>query len=83
MPAKKNGSGGSGKLTKEEELLLLESSRHVSTATSALFYGNAFIVSVLPLCERDSKLTQCELRTKDTFSTVFQGCTGECKWWIC
>ena len=57
MPAKKNGSGGSGKLTKEEELLLLESSRHVSTATSALFYGNAFIVSVLPLCEPDSKLS--------------------------
>lgn len=41
----------SGKLTKEEELLLLESSRNVSTATSALFYGNALIVSIMPLCE--------------------------------
>ena len=49
MPAKT--ANKSGKLTKEEELLLLESSRNVSTATSALFYGNAFIVSVMPLCE--------------------------------
>lgn len=48
MPAKKNE--GAKKMT-EEELLLLESSRHVSMATSALFYGNAFIVSVLPLCK--------------------------------
>ncbi|XP_003384340.1 PREDICTED: translocon-associated protein subunit gamma-like [Amphimedon queenslandica] len=46
MPAKKNE--GAKKMT-EEELLLLESSRHVSMATSALFYGNAFIVSALPL----------------------------------
>ena len=53
MPPKnqKNGSGGSGKMTKEEERLLLESSRQVSGTASALFYGNAFIVSVLPLCE--------------------------------
>ena len=49
MPAKT--ANKSGKLTKEEELLLLESSRNVSTATSALFYGNAFIVSVMPLCK--------------------------------
>lgn len=48
MPPK--ASNKSGKLTKEEELLLLESSRNVSTATSALFYGNAFIVTILPLC---------------------------------
>ncbi len=44
-------SGGSGKLTKEEERLLLENSRHVTRTASALFYGNAFIVSALPLCE--------------------------------
>lgn len=49
MPPKK--ANGSGKLTKEEERMLLESSRHVSKTTSALFYGNAFIVSALPLCE--------------------------------
>ena len=72
MPAKKNGSGGSGKLTKEEELLLLESSRHVSTATSALFYGNAFIVSVLPLCEPYSKLSLVlNYARKILFSTNF------------
>ena len=45
------GSGGSGKMTKEEEKLLLESSRHVTKTASALFYGNAFIVSALPLCK--------------------------------
>ncbi len=40
-----------GEKMTEEELMLLESSKHVSMATSALFYGNAFIVSALPLCE--------------------------------
>ena len=49
MPAKKDS--GSGKMTKEEERLLLESSRQVSGTASALFYGNAFIVSALPVCE--------------------------------
>ena len=56
MPSKKdnnaNSSSGSGKLTKEEERLLLESSRQVTRTTSALFYGNAFIVSALPLCKQ-------------------------------
>ena len=55
MPPKKEGNNhssiGSGKLTKEEERLLLESSRQVTRTTSALFYGNAFIVSALPLCK--------------------------------
>lgn len=37
--------------TKEEELLLQDFSRNVSTKSSALFYGNAFIVSVIPICE--------------------------------
>ena len=44
-------SGGSGKLTKEEERLLLETSRHVTKTASALFYGNGLIVSALPLCK--------------------------------
>ncbi|KAF4532225.1 hypothetical protein B566_EDAN004311 [Ephemera danica] len=35
--------------TKEEELLLQDFSRNVSTKSSALFYGNAFIVSVIPI----------------------------------
>merc|ERR1711931_294535 len=36
-------------LTKEEELLLQDFSRNVSTKSSALFYGNAFIVSAIPI----------------------------------
>ncbi|XP_077998578.1 translocon-associated protein subunit gamma-like [Glandiceps talaboti] len=42
-------AGGSKKLTKEEELLLQDFSRNVSTKSSALFYGNAFIVSAIPI----------------------------------
>ena len=53
MPQKKTAPAPSrsDKLTKEEERLLLESSRHVTKTASALFYGNAFIVSTLPLCK--------------------------------
>uniref|UniRef100_A0A336LLC7 Translocon-associated protein subunit gamma n=1 Tax=Culicoides sonorensis TaxID=179676 RepID=A0A336LLC7_CULSO len=35
--------------TKEEELLLQDFSRNVSTKSSALFYGNAFVVSCSPI----------------------------------
>lgn len=35
--------------TKEEELLLQDFSRNVSTKSSALFYGNGFIVSAIPI----------------------------------
>jgi hypothetical protein len=38
-------------LTKEEELLLQDFSRNVSTKSSALFYGNALIVSAIPICK--------------------------------
>merc|ERR1712226_644163 len=34
---------------KEDELLLQDFSRRVSTKSSALFYGNAFIVSAIPI----------------------------------
>merc|ERR1712086_482675 len=34
---------------KEEELLLQDFSRRVSAKSSALFYGNAFIVSAIPI----------------------------------
>jgi len=52
MPPKKpTGSSGVAKTSREEERLLLESSRRVTKTTSALFYGNAFIISALPLCE--------------------------------
>nr|ALS04673.1 translocon-associated protein subunit gamma-like protein [Pseudodiaptomus poplesia] len=37
------------KITKEEELLLEGFNKNVSTKSSALFYGNAFIVSVIPV----------------------------------
>lgn len=40
--------------TKEEELLLQDFSRNVSTKSSALFYGNAFIVSAIPICKCDT-----------------------------
>lgn len=42
-------SGKSKAFTKEEELLLQDFSRNVSTKSSALFYGNAFIVSSIPI----------------------------------
>merc|ERR1712218_446863 len=35
--------------SKEDELLLQDFSKNVSTKSSALFYGNAFIVSAIPL----------------------------------
>jgi len=37
------------KFSSEEELLLQDFSRNVSTKSSALFYGNAFIVSAIPI----------------------------------
>jgi len=40
---------GNKKLTKQEELLLQDFSRNVTTKSSALFYGNAFIVSAIPI----------------------------------
>jgi len=39
----------STKLTREEELLLQDFSRNVTTKSSALFYGNALIVSAIPV----------------------------------
>ncbi|BFZ23037.1 unnamed protein product [Candidula unifasciata] len=41
--------GKQNKLSREEELLLQDFSRNVSTKSSALFYGNAFIVSAIPV----------------------------------
>merc|ERR1711893_365500 len=41
--------GATKKLTREEELLLQDFSRNVTTKSSALFYGNAFIVSAIPI----------------------------------
>ena len=44
----------SSQLSREEELLLKESSRNVSTKSSALFYGNATIISAIPICKHYS-----------------------------
>ena len=48
------------KLTKEEELLLQDFSRNVSTKSNALFYGNAFIVSAIPIC-KSINLFMCKI----------------------
>lgn len=46
----KGGSGAvSGKMSKEDELLLADFSRGVSAKSSALFYGNSLIVSSIPV----------------------------------
>merc|ERR1711997_150289 len=44
-----NMSKKGGKMSKEEELLLEGFNKNVSTKSSALFYGNAFIVSSIPV----------------------------------
>lgn len=44
-----SSAAGSKKLTKQEELLLQDFSRNVTTKSSALFYGNALIVSAIPI----------------------------------
>merc|ERR1711911_213419 len=40
---------GSGKMSREEELLLEGFDKNMGTKSSALFYGNAFIVSAIPV----------------------------------
>jgi len=44
-------SNKSKAFTREEEFLLEDFSRNVSTKSNALFYGNAFIVSAVPICK--------------------------------
>lgn len=53
---KKQQKVQSSGFTKEEELLLQDFSRNVSTKSSALFYGNAFIVSAVPICKYDTSI---------------------------
>lgn len=50
MVEKKSAKENSG-FTKEEELLLQDFSRNVSTKYNALFYFNAFFVSAIPICK--------------------------------
>jgi hypothetical protein len=40
---------GKGSSAKEDEMILQDFSRRVSTKSSALFYGNGFIVALLPI----------------------------------
>lgn len=40
---------GKAALSKDEEILLKDSSRHVSTKSSLLFFGNALIVAAIPI----------------------------------
>lgn len=42
---------GGSKQQSEEDLLLQDFSRNLSAKSSALFFGNAFIVSAIPICE--------------------------------
>jgi len=41
----------SAMFTKEEELLLQDFNRNVSTGSNMLFYGSAAITSALPICK--------------------------------
>merc|ERR1711963_1232016 len=49
MSGKTKGGMASGKMSKEDELLLADFSRGVSAKSSALFYGNSLIVSSIPV----------------------------------
>lgn len=42
---------GGNKQQSEEDLLLQDFSRNLSAKSTALFYGNALIVSAIPICE--------------------------------
>lgn len=50
-PAQAKGDVKKSAFTKEEELLLQNFSRTDTTKSTALFYGNAFIVSAIPICK--------------------------------
>lgn len=47
---------GSNKQQSEEDLLLQDFSRNLSAKSTALFYGNALIVSAIPICEYRGEL---------------------------
>ena len=68
----KMAGGNKNKLSREEELLLQDFSRNVSTKSSALFYGNALIVSAIPICEL---LNRQRVRLKNYHFTC---CAGVC-----
>ena len=49
MSGNKSTKGAKASSSKEDDLILQDFSRRVSTKSSALFYGNAFIVSSVPI----------------------------------
>lgn len=53
--------------TKEEELLLQDFSRNVSTKSNVLFYGSAFIVSAVPICKYSAMAPGGNVFTKECF----------------
>jgi translocon-associated protein subunit gamma len=65
-------------LSKEEEILLQDFSRNVSTKSNALFYGNAFIVSAIPICEFN--LTKYRLVPCSYLLLLDINCTSFFKW---
>jgi hypothetical protein len=50
----------SAMFTKEEELLLQDFNRNVSTGSNMLFYGSAAITSALPICKYDFSIVEHE-----------------------
>ena len=68
--AVKMAGGNKNKLSREEELLLQDFSRNVSTKSSALFYGNALIVSAIPICKF------CRKTVVSFESCLFTCCAG-------
>lgn len=53
-------------LSKEEEVLLQDYSRDLSTKSSALFYGNAAIVAAVPICNSQKLIFQIKFLTNFT-----------------
>lgn len=68
MPPKTNT-----KQQSEEDLLLQDFSRNLSAKSTALFYGNALIVSAIPICEFLSWFTT-NLCNVNCLQTCFVAC---------
>merc|ERR1712183_860288 len=67
-------ANGKNKLTQEEEVLLQDFSRTVSKKSQALFYGNALMVSLLPLW----LFWKVHLMDPMTYAALFTGGTLVC-----
>ena len=66
---------GGKKLTQEEEILLQDFSRTVTKKSQALFYLNALMITILPLCKYPGSLkTFFELEIVKFLGLVYQRC---------